>query len=132
MVFDKHGGGLMIFIKNDMIEKRLTELEPEYLECICVKLKISKKKWIIFVVYRPPEYGNLSEFFEKLSRVVDLAITKYDNVAILGDINVDTQDSNSPGFDKVQDLCDVFGLRNLIKSITCETIATQTYWRMMS
>ena len=71
--------------------------------------------------YIAPEYGNLSEFFEKLSRVVDLAITKYDNVVILGDINVDKQDSNSPGLNKVQDLCDVFGLRNLIKSTICET-----------
>ena len=62
---DKHGGGLMVFIKNDTIAKRLTELESEYLECVCVELKISKKKWIIFVVYLPPEYGNLSEFFWK-------------------------------------------------------------------
>ena len=51
----------------------------------------------------------------------DTCITKYDNVVILGDINVDTQDSNSPGLNKVQDLCDVFGLKNLIKSTTCET-----------
>ena len=72
------------------------------------RVKICKQKWIIFVVYRPPKYGNLSEVFEKLSLVVDLAITKYDNVVILGDINVDTQDSNSPGLNKVQDLCDIF------------------------
>ena len=52
---------------------------------------------------------------------MDLAITKYENVVILGDINVDTQDSNSLGFNKVQDLCDIFGLRNLIKTTTCET-----------
>ena len=112
----------MVFIKNDIIAKRLTELEPEYLECICVELKISIKKWIIFVVYRSPKYGNLSEFFEKLSRVVDLATTKYDKVVILGDINIDTQDSDSPGLNKVQDICDVFGLISLIiKSTTCET-----------
>ena len=37
---DKHGGGLMVFIKNDIIAKLLTELEPEYIECICVELKI--------------------------------------------------------------------------------------------
>ena len=57
----------MVFIKNDIIAKRLTELEPEYLECIFTELKISKKKWIIFVVYRPlppkKKYGNLSDFF---------------------------------------------------------------------
>ena len=111
----------MVFIKIDMIAKCLTELEPDYLECICVELKISKNKLIIFVVYRPPKYGNLPEFFEKLSRVMDLAVTKYDNVVILGNINVDMQESNSPGLNKVQDLCDVFILKNLVKSTTCET-----------
>ena len=50
-----------------------------------------------------------------------LAISKYYNIVILGDINVDMQDSNSPGLNKVQDLCDVFGLKNLIKSTNCET-----------
>ena len=117
---DKHGGGLMVFVKNDIIAKCLTELEPKYIECICAELNISKENWIIFVVYRPPEYS-LSEFFEKLSEVVDLAITKYENVVILGDINVDTQDSNSLGFNKVQDLCDISGLRNLIRTTTCKT-----------
>ena len=57
----------LVFIKNNTIAKYLTELEPEYLECVCVELKISKKKWIIFVVYCPLKYGNFSEFFEKLS-----------------------------------------------------------------
>ena len=80
----------MVFTRNNIIAKRLTELKPEYLKCICVELKISKKKLITFVAYYPPKYGNFSEFFEKLSRVMDLAITKYDNVVILGDINVDT------------------------------------------
>ena len=44
----------MVFIKNDIIAKRLTELEPEFLECTCVEFKISKKKWITFVVYVSP------------------------------------------------------------------------------
>ena len=78
------------------------------------------------MVYRSPKYGNLSEFFEKLNPVVDLAITKYDNVVILGDINVDTQDSNSPGLNKVQDLSDVFGLKNSIKSTNCVILFSQT------
>ena len=47
---DKHGGGLMVFAKNDIIAKRLTELQPKYIECICVEFQISKKNWIIFVI----------------------------------------------------------------------------------
>ena len=82
------------------------------------RVEISKKEMDYLCGYHHQEYGNFSEFFETLSRVVDLAITKYDNVVILGDINVDIQDSNSPGLNKVQDLCDVFGLKNLIKSTT--------------
>ena len=56
----------------------------------------------------PRMWKPFTNFFGKLSRVEDLAITKYDNVVILGDISVDTQDSNSPGLNKVQDLCGVF------------------------
>ena len=37
-----HGGGLMIFVKNNIIVSRLTEYEPEEIECICTKVAIAK------------------------------------------------------------------------------------------
>ena len=81
----------MIFVRNDIITRRLQDYEPKDLECICIELTISRKKWAIFSVYRP-QSENISGFFDKLANSIDRAIDTYDNVVIMGDINVNTQD----------------------------------------
>ena len=58
---NSHGGGLMVFIKNDIIVTRVTEYRPLEIECICTKITISKKHWLIFSIYRPPK-SNLENF----------------------------------------------------------------------
>ena len=52
----RHGGGLMAFVKSDIIVTRLAEYEPEEIECICTKITIAKKHWIIFSIYRPSSF----------------------------------------------------------------------------
>ena len=39
----------------------------------------------------------------------------------MGDINIDTRDSNSSGYDRLMSLCETFDLKNLIKNKTCFT-----------
>ena len=63
---DANGGGLMIFVRNDIITRRLQDFEPKDLECICIEPTLSKQKWAIFSVYRP-QSGNISGFFDKLA-----------------------------------------------------------------
>ena len=41
---DENRGGLMIFVRNDKITRRLQDFEPKDFECICIKLKLSKKE----------------------------------------------------------------------------------------
>ena len=43
-----HGGGLMVYIKNDIIATRLIEFEPQEIKCICTKITIAKKHWLVF------------------------------------------------------------------------------------
>ena len=66
----KHGGGLLVFTN------RQKDLESDLLEIICLELVISKRKWIIFSVYRPPKQ-NLSTFFSELYKCLDKATRKY-------------------------------------------------------
>ena len=115
----------MIFVRNDIITRRLHDFEPKDLECICIELTLSNKKWVIFSVYRP-QSENVSGFFDKLANSIDGAINTYDNVVIMGDININTQDHQSQGIDKLFEFCDIFGLQNLIKSSTCETKTSST------
>ena len=95
---DENGGGLMIFVRNDKITRRLQGFGPKDLECVCIELTLSKKKWAIFSIYRP-QSENISGFFDKLANSTDHAINTHGNVMIMGDIN--TQDYQSQGINKL-------------------------------
>ena len=41
---DENGGGLMIYVRNDIITRRLQDFESKDLECICIELTLSKKE----------------------------------------------------------------------------------------
>ena len=60
-------------------------------------------------------------FFRELSSSLNSAMDKYDNVLIMGDINIDTHYIQHPGYTKVSSFCDVFGLFNLVNDKTCFT-----------
>ena len=70
-----------------------------------------------FSIYRP-QSENIYGFFDKLANSIDRAINTYDNVVTMGDININMQDHQSQGINKLFAFCDNFGLQNLIKSST--------------
>ena len=110
---NEHGGGLMLYARNGVVCNRLTLYETTSLELLCSELIVCKKKWIIFGVYRPLD-SNLDDFFANLSVSLNQALDRYDNVIVMGDINIDKQDSQHPGYNKLASFCDVFGLSNLV------------------
>ena len=115
----RHGGGLMMFVKSDIVT-RLAEHEPQEIECICTKITIAKKHWIIFSIYRPPSSGSsLDSFLKVLHQTVDKAITKFKNIVIVGDMNINTLEYSS-SLNKLSEFCDTLDLHNLIKVSTCE------------
>ena len=118
---NEFGGGVMQFIRKGVVCNRLPTLESLTLELICSELTVCKKKWVIFSIYRPPDAANLELFFKELSLSLNSALDKYDNALIMGDINIDTHDTQHPGHAKLISFCDVFGLSNLVKDKTCFT-----------
>ena len=62
----------------------------------------------------------------KLANSIDRAINIYDNVVIMRDISINTQNHQSQGINKLFEFCDIFGLQNLVKSSTCETKTSST------
>ena len=60
-------------------------------------------------------------FFQKLSSCINNALEKYENVIVIGDINIDGQDRRHPGLENLKEFCVVFGLENLVKVKTCFT-----------
>ena len=121
----KHGGGIMVFVKNDLITKRKQEFESDSVEIISLELTISRKKWIIFSFYRPPK-SNIANFFSELSKCVDKATRRYENVVLMGDINIDTSEEKAIGMTKLSEFCDIFDLVNLSTGGACETLNSST------
>ena len=114
---NKHWAGLIEY----MLRKALYAGKLSILKFIIMKcsapLIVRNKKWIIFSIYRPPS-SDLTDFFEKLELSLNKAFSNYDNIIIMGDINIDTHDPTDCGYDKLISLCETFDLKNLIKDKT--------------
>ena len=66
---DKHGSGLIEFVRKGLNCKRLRKYGSLNIEVICSEVTISNKNWVIFNKYRPPHYSNLLSFFKELFKV---------------------------------------------------------------
>ena len=118
---NEFGGGLMQYVRKGVVCNRVSAFESPYIMIICSDLMVCKKSWAIFSIYRPPDASNLELFFRELSFLLNSALDKYENVMIMGDINIGTHDFQHPGYTKLISFCDVFGLSNLVKDKTCFT-----------
>ena len=102
-----------------LVCNRVSTFENPAIECICSDLMVCKKRWIVFSANRPPESSNLELFFRELSFSLNSALDRYDNIIIMGDINIDTHDIQHSGYTKLISFCDIYGLSNLVKDKTC-------------
>ena len=118
---NEYGGGIMLYARKGVVCNRVPALETPSLELLCSELIVNKKKWIVYCIYRPPDCGNIDSFFSDLSTTLNSALDKYDNVIVMGDINIDSLNRQDPGHSKLVSFCDVFGLSNLVTAKTCFT-----------
>ena len=118
---NEFGGGLMQYVRKGVVCSRVFLFEVASLELICSELTVNKKKWIIYSIYRPPEPRDLDSFFSALSISLNSALDKYDNVILMGDININTFDKEDGANQKLVNFCDVFGLSDLVTAKTCFT-----------
>ena len=116
---EKHGGGLIEFIRKGLICKRLRKYESLNIEVICSEVTISSKNRVIFSIQRPPDYFNLLAFFKELGKYLHQACKNY-NIFMMGNFNIDIKQT-SPESHKRDEFCCLFSLTNIIKSDTCFT-----------
>ena len=108
----------MVFIRNELLAKRLENFKTNSAETICIAFLISKRKWRIIFTYRPPQYRK-KVFFQEWSKTVSRAINKYDRILVAGDSNIDVSGSNGLNDNHFSELIDTFNLINLVKTSTC-------------
>ena len=116
---NKYGGGKIVDVREGFIVKRLVNLEENTSETICTEVTISKKKWCIIFAYRPPHSNNKKVFLSELTTSLNQVTNKYDNIIVMGDLNIGIQKNGADTNHYLSDLYDTFSLANLISSSTC-------------
>ena len=76
-----------------------------------LELNLRKVKWPLFGGYNPHK-DNISNFVRQLDPIVDIFLSTYDNLLLLGDFNPETSEFI------MKDFCEMYNLNNLIKDPT--------------
>ena len=119
---NKHGGGILTFVKNGLLPKHIPDLESNIIEILPLEIRIDKSKWIVLNVYRPPT-SNIQSFIDELSNTLDKSLSKYDSIIVMGDINIDTTEAEEAKLTNrlLKELCITYDLSNLVTESTCIT-----------
>ena len=81
---NRHGGGILIYVREDIPSKQLKRHNfPSDIEGIFVELNLKKVKWLLLVTYHPPNDSD-SYYFEKISHSLDLYLHTYDKFVLTG------------------------------------------------
>lgn len=108
-----HGGGLLVYIKENIPAKILNNNDlATDIEGLFIELSFKKDKWLLFGTYHPPNQCPV-HYFTELGRVLDSYLTSYDKYLLVGDFNREVIDTH------MQNFILNFGLNNIVKDKTC-------------
>ena len=121
--FSKFSGGVIEFVRKGVIRKHVPNFELKSFESIASEIIINKRKWLLLSFYRTErdenKSSNIKRFFKELSAILTEGTNKYDNIILMGGINIDFQNTNSVGYNDLTNFMTLFNLKNLIKDKTC-------------
>ena len=108
-----NGGGILLYVRDDISSCLLTEYKlQDNTECLFIEINIRKKKWLFCCSYNPNK-NNISKHLHCLSKGLDTYISQYDNMMLLGNLNVESSDPVLNNF------CVVYNLFSHVKEQTC-------------
>ena len=110
---NRFGGGLILYINENFPCKPLND-HPIFsnLELIAIEIHQNKRRWLFIGIYKPPPQSD-SEFTNRLSFIIDYYLPKYENLILIGDFNLSTENQH------LDALIQVYNLNNLINKPVC-------------
>ncbi|XP_060530471.1 uncharacterized protein LOC132704477 [Cylas formicarius] len=84
---DRRGGGVGVYVKNNLRCEVLASACLEHIEYIWVKVLLNNRTFMVGTVYRPPN-TNVSQFFNTLEESLFNIYSDYDNLICFGDFNI--------------------------------------------
>ena len=109
---NSNGGGLLLYVREDIPSKFLKVKSDCNIESICVEVNLRKRKWFINGSYNPNKIF-LSNHLECLNCIIDEYRKRYQNFLFLGDFNASVSEKC------LEEFCNLNGLTSLIKKPTC-------------
>ena len=110
---NRFGGGLILYINENVPCKPLQEHVPlPNFEVIAIEFYQNNQKWLLLGLYKPPNQKT-SDFIQNLSLILDLFLKNYDNVTLIGDFNLSSDDVPLKSF------LQAYNLTSLIREATC-------------
>ncbi|CAB3983858.1 RNA-directed DNA polymerase from transposon BS [Paramuricea clavata] len=116
------GGGVAAYVKNSLLSRRVNYSDSginfEHL-CLEIKQHQSGPKFLFISIYQPPDSD--AEFYNVLGKLLDIASSKYNEIIVVGDFNVDLLTSGHPA----RKLSNVFGDNGMHQIVNNPTRVTQ-------
>ena len=107
-----NGGGLMIYVREDIPSKTVYVSNDNSFEGIFLEINLRKKKWLLCFSYNPKKIL-IETHLNNISKVLDANLAKYDQYLLIGDLNSETTEPIMSEF------CDTYSLKSLVKEATC-------------
>ena len=108
---DSNGGGIILYVREDIISNLLATDEKNHIESSYVELNLCNEKWLINCSYNPNK--NMSCLhLDTLSTSLNLHCTTYEKILIVGDFNVGIEKQHT------KDFCENCNVTSLIKQST--------------
>ena len=121
------GGGVAMYISNNVVWKRREDLENINVECIWIEIVLNcAKNFLIGIYYRPPDGSKYlhSEFNTVLNDNLELINIEEKEAMILGDFNVNFLAKNNHAEFKA--ILNIRGFKQIIKKPTRVTCTTKS------
>ena len=108
---NRHGGGVIMFIRNKFTIKQLLPCPP--LELITVTLHCDVYRFCLSLLYRPPSlsvdvFGVLQHYYESIN------VSQFCSYVIIGDFNVNVLNSSGFMFHNYNSFISFFGLTQVV------------------
>ena len=114
---NKHGGGLIAYIRSDIASRRRLDIERSFydrIEVIALEVTLRNEKWLFIGFYKPPNVKDLC-LIQSFENVMNTFRSEFACMILLGDSNID-QFKKHVCF---EDFLDVFGMTCVIEGPTC-------------
>ena len=107
-----HGGGILLFVREDIPCKIIkTDCDADF-EGIFVEINLRKKKWLLCCSYNPHK-SNIANHLKNICKTLDKLNSTYDNLVLLGDFNAEPEEES------ISEFLNLCNLKNLVKQNTC-------------